>query len=252
MFVEVLPNPRAKLILPSKIEPPLPENYELRLIIWETRNIIVENKKVVDLFIKVLYNPEGWLGEVSFLFLSKPVLKETDVHLGCEDGRAVFNYRMKFNIKIPCSFPRLNFTIYDFKTISNDQSIGECYISLKRVLKRLLKEGKLSLEDKWIPFTHSKDPGEIKGEVKISLFLLQKDDADQKPVGEGQKDPNRDPFLEVPKEGRGVKEFFKGTILDTSTWKYNFDIIGNFKMILIIGSVILLFILLFIKPGWLG
>lgn len=64
MFVEVLPASRAKHIRPSKIEPPLPENYELRLVIWETRNVYLENKKKVDLFIKVLYNPEGWLGEV--------------------------------------------------------------------------------------------------------------------------------------------------------------------------------------------
>lgn len=64
MFVEVLPSNRAKLILPSKIEPPPPENYELRLVIWETRNVILETKKTVDLFIKCLYNPEGWLGEV--------------------------------------------------------------------------------------------------------------------------------------------------------------------------------------------
>lgn len=158
---------------------------------------------------------------------------------------------MKFNIKLPCSFPRLYFTIYDFNTVSNDQSIGECYISLKRLLKRLLKEGKLALEDKWIPLTHPKDPGEIKGEIKISIFLLHKDDADQRPVGEGQKDPNRDPVLEAPKEGRGVKAFLKGTLLDSSTWKYNFDLMGNLKILLIIGAVILLFVLLFISPGWL-
>ena len=171
--------------------------------------------------------------------------------MGCEDGRAIFNYRMKFNIKIPCSFPRLYFTIYDFNTVVNDQSLGECYISLRRVLKRLLKEGKLSLENKWIPLTHPKDPGEIKGEIKISLFLIQKDEADQRPVGEGQKDPNRDPYLEIPKEGRGIKEFIKETILDSKEWKVNFDFFGNLKIFLIVGAVLLLFVLLFISPGWL-
>jgi hypothetical protein len=69
MFVEVLPVARAKHIKPSKIEPPMPENYELRLVIWETKNVYLEGKKSVDVFIKVNYNPEGWLGEVNSLFI---------------------------------------------------------------------------------------------------------------------------------------------------------------------------------------
>lgn len=171
--------------------------------------------------------------------------------MGCDDGKACFNYRMKFNIKIPCSFPRLYFTLYDFNTVSTDQSIGESYISLRRVLKRLLKEGKLSLENKWIPFTHPKDTGEIKGEAKISIFFIQKDEADQRPVGEGQLDPNRDPYLEKPREGRGVNEFLKNTVLDTKSWRLNFDIVGNLKIIGAVVGLLVLFILLFVSPGWL-
>jgi len=140
MFVEVLPQARAKYIKPAKIEPPPPENYELRLVIWETRNVFLERKKQVDCFINVSYDPEGWLGS--------PTKKSTDTHLGCEDGNAKFNWRMKFNIRIPCTFPRLYFTVFDFNTIASDEAIGECYISLRRVLKRLLQEGKLSIEKK--------------------------------------------------------------------------------------------------------
>ncbi|MFM7858164.1 MAG: hypothetical protein ACKO96_41155, partial [Flammeovirgaceae bacterium] len=39
MFVEILPMSRAKYIKPAKIEPPPPENYKLRLVIWETKNV---------------------------------------------------------------------------------------------------------------------------------------------------------------------------------------------------------------------
>ena len=66
MFVEVLPTSRAKYIKPAKIEPPPPENYELRLIIWETKNVFLERKKTVDIFLKVSYDPEGWLSKVVF------------------------------------------------------------------------------------------------------------------------------------------------------------------------------------------
>ena len=39
MFVEVLTNSEAKMKKPEKIEPPPPQEFELRLIIWETRDI---------------------------------------------------------------------------------------------------------------------------------------------------------------------------------------------------------------------
>ena len=155
---------------------------------------------------------------------------------------------MKFDVNIPCSFPRLYFTAYDFNTIENDQAIGECYISLRRVLKRLLREGKISLQNKWIPLTHPKDPGENKGEILISVYLVQKDEADLRPVGEGQKDPNRDPKLEVPKCGRGFNDFLKGTI-DVANWKLKFDFMGNIKIIIVVLLVLFLFIILFISPG---
>jgi hypothetical protein len=64
MFVEILPMNRAKYIKPAKIEPPPPENYELRLVIWETKNVFLERKKTVDIFIKVSFDPEGWLSKV--------------------------------------------------------------------------------------------------------------------------------------------------------------------------------------------
>jgi len=39
MFVEVLTSAEAKMKRPEKIEPPPPEEFELRLIIWETKDI---------------------------------------------------------------------------------------------------------------------------------------------------------------------------------------------------------------------
>jgi len=158
---------------------------------------------------------------------------------------------MKFDIKIPCSFPRLYFTLHEFNSLSQDQAIGESYISLRRVLKRLIREGKLALEDKWIPLTHPKDPGDIKGEVKISLYLLQKDEANQRPVGEAQDEPNRDPRLEKPKEGRGVKDFLKNTVLDVKKWDIGADFMKNIKIIIALAVIVIVFILLFVSPGWL-
>lgn len=154
---------------------------------------------------------------------------------------------MKFPVKIPCTFPRLYFNAVDFNTFKGDSTIGECYISFKRVFKKLLQEGTLTIENKWIPFTHPKDPGEPKGEMKISCFLINKYEAEQDPVGEGREEPNKNPFLETPLVGRGIGDFLKGFHIDMS-W-LNFDLFGIFKLLGIASTALVIFVILFVSPG---
>lgn len=52
----------------------------------------------LDLFVRATMNSKGWQ--------SKSDVRETDLHMGSKDGRAVFNWRMKFALKVPCTFPR--------------------------------------------------------------------------------------------------------------------------------------------------
>ena len=81
------------------------------------------NGKTVDIFIKVTYDPEGWTGG--------DLTKQTDVHYASKDGRGVFNYRFKFDLKTPVNFPRLKFSIYDYGFVS-DEAIGESILNLKK------------------------------------------------------------------------------------------------------------------------
>jgi len=113
----------------------------------------------------------------------------------------------------------------------------------------LLQEGKLSLHNKWIPLSHPKDPGENKGEILISIYLLQQDEADAKPVGESWDDPNHSPKLTKPKVGRGIMDFLKGTFLDFSKWDFNFDFFGNLKIIIGVLATLIIFVILFVSPG---
>lgn len=53
MFMEVLPLDVARVVPPSKLVERQPQEYEVRLIIWETFNIPKTTKKVVDIFCKV-------------------------------------------------------------------------------------------------------------------------------------------------------------------------------------------------------
>lgn len=66
MFVEVLSNQQSKVVPPAKIEPPAPEEFELRVVIWECRNLAMDKKKALSVYINCAYKPEGWLSNVSY------------------------------------------------------------------------------------------------------------------------------------------------------------------------------------------
>ena len=242
MFVEILPQFRAKITPPAKIERPPPQEYEMRLIIWETRNLPYENgKKRIDAMIKVSYDPEGYLED--------DIQKETDCHLGCMDGKAEFNWRMKFNLTIPCTFPRLTFDVLDFNAFSSNEALCSCTISVQRLLKKLQQEGRLEIKNKWIQLSNRNDPGEPKGEIKIDLYFIQKFEADQNPVGEAQDEPNHSPKLTKPKNGRGMSDFLKGTFLDITGWKFNFSLFGTLAIIGVVVAVVFVFVICFVQPG---
>lgn len=153
---------------------------------------------------------------------------------------------MKFPLVVPCTFPRLYINAVDFNVLKGDEVIGESYISFKRVFKKLLQEGQMTIENKVINFTHPKDPGEPKGDLKISVFILNKFEAEQNPVGESWDEPNKNPFLERPLVGRGIADFLRGS-LDFS-W-FNFDFFGMFKLLAIAAVVVVIVVILFVSPG---
>lgn len=64
------------------------EIYEIRLIVWETRDVPLIDGDKVDIFVRVIFDPTG-----------KPedeVEKKTDIHKGSKTGWGQFNWRMKF------------------------------------------------------------------------------------------------------------------------------------------------------------
>lgn len=84
------------------------------------------------------------------------------------------------------------------------------------------------------------------GEVSISMKIVPKADADSRPVGEGQDDPNMDPYLEKPKLGRDMADFIP------DKWKFNFSLMFLKRMLKYVGSIGaigMLFWILFVNPG---
>jgi hypothetical protein len=100
--------------------------YEVRLVILETSDIsIPEGKTLISIMVEASM-------DASATGTGKAEAFETDVHNGSKDGWGIFNWRMKFNFKTPCQFPRMKVAVYDFSAFGTNECIGEATISLKR------------------------------------------------------------------------------------------------------------------------
>lgn len=98
-----------------KFEAPQPQNFEIRLIIWEVFDIPLNGKDSISIFVRAYTENEGWS--------SNRLSKDTDPHLNSK-GYGIFNYRLLFPLTIPCAFPRIKISIFDFNAFSDDQALG--------------------------------------------------------------------------------------------------------------------------------
>ena len=116
MYVEILPAEIASSHPIQVLEKPKPQKFEIRLIIWKCDEIPLEGQDAISIFIHVVYDPQGWN--------SDEVVRDTDTHMGSVDGHGVFNWRMKFQLEVPCMFPRLKISVQDMNVLSSDTSLG--------------------------------------------------------------------------------------------------------------------------------
>ncbi len=69
------------------------------------------------------------------------------------------------------------------------------------------------------------------------MSLVTKEEADNHPVGEAQDEPNENPQLDKPTEGRGMMAYLKGSFLDVSKWKLpSFSLFALIKYALVMGA----------------
>ena len=90
---------------------------------------------------------------------------------------------MIFSVDVPCEFPRLKFSIYDYSLFSSNESLGESILNLKKTLNKLKKEGRVEVPKTWINFS-SPMKQEYAGKCLIQMNIIPKSEADGNPVGE--------------------------------------------------------------------
>ncbi|KAK7907658.1 hypothetical protein WMY93_016270 [Mugilogobius chulae] len=267
------------------ISPRKPKRYELRVIIWNTDEVTLEDddfftgEKSSDIFVR------GWLKG------QQEDKQDTDVHYHSLTGEGNFNWRFVFpfdylmaeekiviskkesmfswdetEYKIP---PRLTLQVWDADHFSADDFLGAIELDLNRfprgaktakqcTLDMIRNEQELPtisiFKQKrvkgWWPFVarDENDEMELTGKVEAELHLVTAEEAEKSPVGLGRNEP--DP-LEKPNRPDTSLMWFLGPLKSIGYFIWH-----NYHWLIlkVLGVVLLLLMLglfLYSLPGYL-
>eukprot|EP01029_Cantina_marsupialis_P007665 TRINITY_DN1863_c0_g1_i5.p1 TRINITY_DN1863_c0_g1~~TRINITY_DN1863_c0_g1_i5.p1 ORF type:complete len:706 (+),score=277.15 TRINITY_DN1863_c0_g1_i5:401-2518(+) len=132
MWVDILTEQEAVKYPLIDITPPPPEIFELRCIVWKTKEVIsmdtVTNQN--DMYAKC------WVEGLA--------PQETDVHLRCKKGKGSWNWRMKWDVALPdmLKFPYFHLQLWDKDLLKYNDCIADKRFDLKSYFLESLRTKK--------------------------------------------------------------------------------------------------------------
>ncbi|KAA0200949.1 Dysferlin limb girdle muscular dystrophy 2B (autosomal recessive) [Fasciolopsis buskii] len=287
MWIDMFPTKLGEPGPPVDVSPRKPNEYELRVIVWNTEDVVLQEtsitgEKMSDIYVK------GWLAGID-------ERQMTDVHYRSLDGEGNFNWRFIFPFHyLPAENtmvvrrkehfwsldatetrlrPTLIMQVWDNDLFSADDFLGTLELNLASMPAPAKTAGKCNLNilqasekgNKTInifdsrrargfwPFMNDENgEPELTGKIEMEIELLTKAEASIRPAGLAREEPNENPHLDPP--NRPETSFF----WLTSPWKtFKFIVWKRCKWILIgllvailLGLLIALFI--YAMPGLLA
>jgi len=188
LFVEVLSaeqqNTRPIINLPS-VEP---KEFQLRMVIWKATHIHTEVET---------NQPDPYIIAKHVMDNGTEIVQQTDVHYACEDEMATWNWRMLFDVKVPCRDPRVSLVMWDHNVVYSSEPICDCTLDFsKDFLQAKRRDETIEIPRDKIPMDNPAKPGEQRAELHLEATLMPTEDAAMNPVGEGREEPNQDPFVD--------------------------------------------------------
>nr|CAD7590206.1 unnamed protein product [Timema genevievae] len=208
------------------ISPRKPKSYELRIVVWNTDDVVLEDdafftgEKMSDIYVK------GWLK-------GPEDCQCTDIHYRSLTGEGNFNWRFIYPFdylvaeekivisrkeslfswdETECKIPaRLEMQVWDADHFSADDFLGAITLDLNRfprgakssklcTLNMLKMDGSVPMVNifkqkrvkGWWPFYVKKENEEMEltGKVEAEIHLLSKEEAEKNPAGLGRNEPD--------------------------------------------------------------
>nr|XP_027789243.1 otoferlin isoform X7 [Marmota flaviventris] len=286
LWVDMFPMDMPAPGTPLDISPRKPKKYELRVIVWNTDEVVLEDddfftgEKSSDIFVR------GWLKG------QQEDKQDTDVHYHSLTGEGNFNWRYLFpfdylaaeekiviskkesmfswdetEYKIPA---RLTLQIWDADHFSADDFLGAIELDLNRFPRGAKTAKQCTMEmatgevdvplvsifkqkrvKGWWPLLarNENDEFELTGKVEAELHLLTAEEAEKNPVGLARNEP--DP-LEKPNRPDTSFIWFLNPLKSAHYFLWHTYRWLLLKLLLLLLLLLLLALFLYSVPGYLA
>ncbi len=126
MWLDILTPSEVEKYPPIDISRPPPQKFEVRMVIWKTKNVVSADELTDqnDLFVR------SWMDS------DEKSRQDTDIHWRCKKGKGSFNWRMKFPVELPCKNGQMHIQMWDQDIVKYNDLIAETTIDLSKALKK--------------------------------------------------------------------------------------------------------------------